>query len=255
MSIQAIAAAFRVEAPSPVAKFVLLALADHARADGTNIYPSRESLALKTQFCKRTITRGLSELLDAGLIIITRYGNGTPNTYAMPLNAPVYVSGSNQGHTVQPRHRVTPRQIGKRKGPEDGLTVHGVGHTVHTPWTDSPPNRNDNLKLTGEDADFIETEEVYRPLSMQVHKTELPVLRIHLDENSEWLWPLEIFDDTKPFRDDPQYLGWTERQLRAECQSIPCGFDIYCWRIETGRVKPGQTEGYVPLKGDIGGDE
>lgn len=51
------------------AKFVLLALADHAHDDGTHVYPSVTRLGLKTQLSRRTVIYALEALKSIGLIV------------------------------------------------------------------------------------------------------------------------------------------------------------------------------------------
>lgn len=48
---------------------VLLAMADHARDDGTSVYPSIEYLSWKTGYSERNVQRVLRELEDAELIV------------------------------------------------------------------------------------------------------------------------------------------------------------------------------------------
>jgi len=256
VSLDAIKAAFAVKTPSAISKAVLVAMADCAKPDGSNIYPSRQTLVNKTQLAERTITKAKAELLDGGFIVITNYGNGTTNTYAMPLKSSVYVLDSNESTWYQGRtrcQRSTRGTRGKKKQapdttPEAPDTREG-GHEI-------PPNSNGNSKLTGEVQNFnSESENIYRDIEQQRKPTSRPVLRCDVSETSEWTWPLEIFDDSQPFSELDCYLGWTERQLRAECKEVPMPFDMYCWRIESGFYSPGKSESYAPLKGDIGGDE
>ena len=154
MSLDAIKAAFAVKCPSAISKAVLVAMADCAKPDGTNIYPSRITLANKTQLADRTITKAKGELLDAGLIVITSYGNGTTNTYAMPLKSSVYVADSKDSTWYQGRtryERSTKGTRGKKKQAPD--TSPGVLDTS-PPAYELPPNSNGNSKLTGDGENF-----------------------------------------------------------------------------------------------------
>ena len=231
-------------------------MADYAGKDGGGIYPSRRSLANKTQLADRTITKAIGELLDGGYIAITRYGNGTPNTYAMLLDSSVYIPVSNHGTWYESRTRYERSTKGQRKGKPRAPRTTPKASSTRGGRYDVPPNRYDNPPLTGEQENVAsDLGNPYRAIEDHVYVDSLPVLRWDVDELSEWTWPLEIFDDSKPFRENPNYKDWTERQLRTECKEVPMSFDLYCWKIERGIIYPGQTEGYVPLKGDIGGDE
>lgn len=257
MGLNAIKAAFSVEAPSSISKAVLLAMASFANPDGTNIWASRATIGRVIQVSPRSVTKGIAELLDAGLLRVTRYGKGGTHTYEMPLKSSVYhnLKPAKKGAPLERRSTLEPNSIVEEYSTpplECGSTPLECsstppGTSFHQP--DMLPVNNQEI----DSADSSKTDDVYRPVSMQALETSRPVLRFDVDELSEWLWPLEIFDDTKPFSGLECYKGWTERQLRAECQTIPCAFDLYCWRIETGKRYPGQTEGYTPLKGDIGG--
>ena len=59
-------------------KFVLLALADHARDDGSRVYPSIATTARKTGFSKRTVQRNIRTLQAMGILAVVkksvRYG-------------------------------------------------------------------------------------------------------------------------------------------------------------------------------------
>jgi len=56
----------------PSEKYVLLALADHARDDGTRIYPSVKTVCRKTGFSRRTVQRHINTLLDLDVLAIVK---------------------------------------------------------------------------------------------------------------------------------------------------------------------------------------
>jgi hypothetical protein len=59
-------------------KLVLLAMADHARDDGTRCYPSIELLARKTSQSRRGVQKIMRRLEDTGLIAPSRLSRGGP---------------------------------------------------------------------------------------------------------------------------------------------------------------------------------
>jgi hypothetical protein len=73
MSVTVSAWAWSVDLP-PLEKYVLQALADHARKDGTSIYPSRDYLMWKTGLRERQLRRIISSLCQRGILI--RVGGG-----------------------------------------------------------------------------------------------------------------------------------------------------------------------------------
>ena len=62
----------------PSEKYVLLALADHSRDDGTRIYPSVKTVCRKTGFSRRTVQRHINTLLALEVLAVVkksvRYG-------------------------------------------------------------------------------------------------------------------------------------------------------------------------------------
>lgn len=86
MSVKAMAWAWEREVPS-TAKFVLLALADHADNDGT-CWPGQRWVAEKTGFGRQTVNKAISTLEKEGLLTIEhRFDNlGRPTSNYYNLN-------------------------------------------------------------------------------------------------------------------------------------------------------------------------
>ena len=72
----------------PTRKLVLLAYADHARADGTHVYPSIARIAEKTGFSRRWIQSLTHELAEAGLLIGDGSGPRGQNRWRIALSSP-----------------------------------------------------------------------------------------------------------------------------------------------------------------------
>ena len=80
----------------PAEKLVALALADHADADGGNIWPAVERIAWKTGYSLRHVRRLIGELCKAGILLVTGRGPAGTVKYALNLAAagrPAYVPG------------------------------------------------------------------------------------------------------------------------------------------------------------------
>lgn len=73
------AAVFELEIPA-TEKLVLLAMADHARDDGTGCYPSVQTLAQKTSQSRRGVQGIMRRLEQAGLIIPSSLSRGRRST-------------------------------------------------------------------------------------------------------------------------------------------------------------------------------
>jgi hypothetical protein len=57
---------------SPYQKLVAIALADHCHDDGSDAFPSQALLAKKTALNERSIRRILHQLVDLGVIVLTK---------------------------------------------------------------------------------------------------------------------------------------------------------------------------------------
>ena len=77
MSVRLMGSVFELDIASTW-KLVLLAMADHARDDGTGCYPSVELLAKKTSQSRRGVQKILRLLEDAGLIAASKVSRGGP---------------------------------------------------------------------------------------------------------------------------------------------------------------------------------
>ncbi len=77
MSIRLMGVVFALEIAASE-KLVLLAMADHARDDGTGCYPSIDLLARKTSQSRRGVQKIMRRLEDAGLISPSRISRGGP---------------------------------------------------------------------------------------------------------------------------------------------------------------------------------
>lgn len=72
----------------PHLKYVAIALADHARPDGSNARPSQQTLAEKTGLTDRSVRRALHELCERGVIAKVKKGRtGSATNYSF-LNVP-----------------------------------------------------------------------------------------------------------------------------------------------------------------------
>jgi pyocin large subunit-like protein len=87
MSVRLMAQVFELGIPARE-KLVLLAMADHARDDGTGCYPSVERLARKTSQSRRGVQKVMRRLEQAGLIVPTgnlRGGRNLATEYRVTL--------------------------------------------------------------------------------------------------------------------------------------------------------------------------
>lgn len=163
MSVQAISWAFSVEGLKPGAKFVLVALANYADAQGV-CWPSQERIAVETCQSVDTVQRRLSELVKLGLIErerrASRNGHRKSDRYHLTMPKPqsavldksapktaeksrAYTAGGPEPkphccglHTdepsIEPSYKKQPHQYGKGR---KGLAV-GARRKAKPPDTD-----------------------------------------------------------------------------------------------------------------------
>jgi hypothetical protein len=85
MSIKIMAEIWKYDFPHPI-QLLLLALADHAKDDGTSIYPSKRLLSWKTGYSVRQVQRLIRVLENREILITQRAANSQfPTVYAMDL--------------------------------------------------------------------------------------------------------------------------------------------------------------------------
>lgn|SRR5262249_3877083 len=86
MSFQATNWAFRQQVGKPSAKLVLVALAEHADADG-KCWPSLRSIAARTELSRDTVVRAIRLLKSKGFIrVVHRHNGRSPSSNMYYLN-------------------------------------------------------------------------------------------------------------------------------------------------------------------------
>lgn len=122
MSFRLIPVVFELEI-SARWKLVLLAMADHARDDGTRCYPSVATLARKTSQSRRGVQKIMRQLEDAGLIRPSQVSHGGPRrsteyTLTFANSEPGSLFPSTQQRTTVPEtanHRAPNREPQRSK--------------------------------------------------------------------------------------------------------------------------------------------
>jgi hypothetical protein len=139
MSVKLMGAIFDLEIPS-TEKLVLLAMADHAREDGTGCYPSVNTLARKTSLSKRGTQKLMRRLEAAGYIIDT----GKTSRY-QTIEYTLTLQGGEQGSLVFSGRGANLKT--KRGEPE---CVKGANQETQTSEPRSPESlRTKDLTLEG----------------------------------------------------------------------------------------------------------
>jgi hypothetical protein len=100
MSAALLGLAFKAEAPSPVAKLILLKLVDCARDDGRHIFPSVSTVARVSQCDERTVQRVLKRYCNVGLLQRVKDGGGRGAPASYELNIDVLARLARDGWTA-----------------------------------------------------------------------------------------------------------------------------------------------------------
>jgi hypothetical protein len=106
-------------------KLILLALADHASADGTDIYPGTARLASMTGFTERWITKIRKRLVQAELLVVTKPPTPTtPAHYRIDLTELRRLSDT--GELNSPPEPGSPPELSSPPEPDDPEGVNSV---------------------------------------------------------------------------------------------------------------------------------
>lgn len=128
LSIRLMAAVFDLDIPARE-KLVLLAMADHARDDGSGCYPSVERLTRKTSTSRRGVQGFLRRLEDAGFVVPTARVRGGRNltteyTIILEKGAQGALFSGPGGRTATQERAHADAQKGARRAPEpSGTTI------------------------------------------------------------------------------------------------------------------------------------
>lgn len=77
---------------------VLLMIANHAHSDGTNAFPSYDTIARESRISHRQVTRIIPKLEASGELVIDRHGGPSlPNKYTIPLSRDILSRQTRQG--------------------------------------------------------------------------------------------------------------------------------------------------------------
>lgn len=146
MAIAALNWAWHQQAPTSTAKLVLVALADHANADG-ECWPSMASVAALAQCSTRQVSRCIDALEDAGLLTRRRLrkSDGQLGRYSYKLaimtGGPPGIgdqrTSTSGGHVSAGQNQETPATSGHRR-PVDTAHV-SAGQSQETPATSGHP--------------------------------------------------------------------------------------------------------------------
>lgn len=116
MSVKASSWAWESSRSTGSSFLVLLALADHAGADGGDCWPSVARLARRCRVDERTVQRAIDKLVELGEVVITEGGGrGHSNRYKLTLRT-VPQAGDDPGETPadchsSPAERVTSTSV------------------------------------------------------------------------------------------------------------------------------------------------
>jgi hypothetical protein len=173
-------AVFDLDVPSSE-KLVLLAMADHARDDGTGCYPSIELLARKTSRSRRGVQKIMRRLEDAGLISPSRVSRGGPRrsteyTLTLANREQGSLFSSAQPRTAGPE---TANPSASNREPQSAKPRTRFARTVRNHQETSrnlarPEPRNSSLPVENENPQWPDSRRRYVEIGILTkHATEL----------------------------------------------------------------------------------
>lgn len=115
---------------------VLLAMTDHADHNGGNMYPSMGLIAHKTGYSERQVKRIIKGLVQIGLLVLEKIGNGTVNVYRVDFSNATKKKPYKTSDKMSPLADVT----------HDTAMSQGVGHLDVTPTHDIQMSPEPSLK-------------------------------------------------------------------------------------------------------------
>jgi hypothetical protein len=176
--------AWRCRGLTPALRCIVLALAEHADEEG-RCWPSLTRLAELTEVDRRTVTRGLAELEDRGLMVRERHHQQS-TSYTLAIGAsdgdakprregrdtPPDATGPGaadpEGRGMTPPHQgyETPRDLtplGVSDPSARGVTPRGRGVTPPDLGASDPPNRHKNRHRTESEPSLCGDDTAHRP--------------------------------------------------------------------------------------------
>ncbi len=135
MSVRLMGKVFELDVPA-MKKLVLLAMADHARDDGTGCYPAIGTLAAKTSLSVRGVQKTINDLEAAGYLRVAgkmdvkrgvrvdKYRHGVTTEYTLTLDGADRLLFGRRASNPARRAPLTPHAAAANPAPHDTLTPH-----------------------------------------------------------------------------------------------------------------------------------
>lgn len=206
MSIEVISQVMQRYPGAGTGYLVALALADNASTDGQRIYPSVESVALRSRVQPRTVQYHIARMVASGWLVLVRPSSGRPGDTNHYRISPEWLAG---GEPVAPQSPVLrgPRPVRPAKVPgaadaagQTGANlapvlvadllgtssavsvdncpqqaprrVHGDGETGAPPCTQTVKNLNTNTPLTPIAANFVHNPQAEQSTKPKTRRTD-----------------------------------------------------------------------------------
>ena len=154
MSVEQISLALNTQGLDPTTKLVLIGLANHAHADGTNAFPRVATLAVYVGVGVRSVQYHLRKLQDLGLIKLTDRARGQrPNTYSLQIWGADIAPHEDEG--VQPSSQKGDAEFTPGVQPSSqGGAVHFIQNRKE-PSVEPSKNQQPRKVVSGNDEAFV----------------------------------------------------------------------------------------------------
>ena len=204
MSFELMALAWKVQVEKSADRIVLMALADKANDDGTNCFPSIETLCEMTALNRKTVFAVLSRLSERGLVTISKRTKPYCNQYL--LNVDEWQKSSTKNGTTQKRNDPkTELRLSQKR--DDSSTKNGtrvVPKTVHEPInnlsiTNQLTNQEDVAPWDSDQEQEVQKIEKPKRATQKGTRLTIDVLpddwRKYCEEHAPDLDPEKAFED------------------------------------------------------------
>ncbi|MDM0090292.1 MULTISPECIES: helix-turn-helix domain-containing protein [unclassified Variovorax] len=244
-------------------RLLALAMADHARDDGTRIWPSLEELSRKTLQSRRTVQRQIAKMVEAGWLEPVRAANGRPGgTNEYRINA-AWIAGEelpkrgvnltpvSAGEVIHTGVNLTPLEVIHTgvTSDERGVTSDARGDIAVTPESSEPSRTVTPLPPDGGAAGFEGIASAY-PNKANRCKAERRWMRLRPDAalEQQMLAAIEAQSRTPKWRKDggqfvPELATWLRNRCWLDDTAAHVGVDW--WNSIDGVKAMGERLGMV----------
>lgn len=213
MSVKIMSMVFDNQELDSTQKLIMLALADHANDEGKSIYPSQDTLSLKTGLARETINRKIRELIGLGYLIKKGYKKSRAGV--LELEIIVQKLGVTDDHIASIKApKITGGVTEDHRGCDGGSHKPSVNHQLTANLKDSPPLQDDQFltppKPPSDHQPMVHALEVATGMDMKIKSNAGQIARSAKELRDAGYKPSDVEAFSRAWRSD-----WRYRQDRS----------------------------------------